>query len=196
MSSDYKTDYRSEALDRLLSTLKGDDTIDAWIASYVDRVQEFEDAAHPMLFQRDVDVAEGAQLDGLGVIVGEPRGGRDDTIYRIFLRCRIIVNNSRSRAKDLIDVVTARSGFTESFGNVDFDEYYPRTIYIRAKNLKEEYPDVVAGLLNEARPAGYTLFYIYSLQSNNDNVFRFSSGATSDTGVTWGFSSGKLAGAA
>lgn len=194
--SDLKTDYTPEALERLLTTLKGDAKTDGLIASYLDRCQELEAAAHPMLVQRDIDSAEGVQLTGIGEIVGEPRGGRDDELYRVFLRVRILVNRSRATASDLIEIVGTRAEQDPLSWNVELDEYFPRTIFIRARDFAEAFPQTVAALLRQARGAGFRLHYIYTEQKSDANVFRFATGATSDLGATYGLSAGHFAGAA
>lgn len=196
MSSAHKTDYTEEALRRLLTTLQDDEQIDGLIASYLDRAQELEDAAHPMLVQRSIQNAEGVQLDGIGGLVGEPRGGRSDELYRVFLTLRILTNRSRATADDLIEIVATRTGQDPSTWDVDLDEYFPRTIYIRAKHFDEQYPEVVAGFLRQARGAGFRIHYIYTNQEDDANVFRFSSTSSSETGVAHGFGSGHLAGSA
>ena len=48
---------------------------------------------------RDTDV--GAQLDGIGRIVGEPRGGANDADYRVAIKGRIQTNRANSRVEEI-----------------------------------------------------------------------------------------------
>ncbi len=69
-------------------------------------VQPIEDALTQLLTQRTLDTAVGAQLDAIGVIVGQARGGLDDDTYRLYLRARIAVHRSNGTFNDLIKVAT------------------------------------------------------------------------------------------
>ena len=71
---------------------------------FLRRCQELEDIFWDIIEKRHIDVAAGAQLDSLGLLVGEKRLERDDTDYRQAIRLRIRVNRSKGRIVDVIDV--------------------------------------------------------------------------------------------
>ena len=66
------------------------------------QVQEVEDAVYQILTDTVLETAEGAQLDGLGEIVGEERAGRDDATYRIAIRTRIAINLSEGTIENIM----------------------------------------------------------------------------------------------
>lgn len=67
-------------------------------------VQDLETACQQVLRQRSIDNAIGAQLDAIGRIVNEARGGADDDNYRRRVRARISVHRSKGGHEDLIKV--------------------------------------------------------------------------------------------
>ena len=69
-------------------------------------IQDCENALQQLLTQRALDTAQGAQLDALGVIVGQPRNGLDDDTYRLYLRARIATNRSNGTTENLIQIVS------------------------------------------------------------------------------------------
>lgn len=75
------------------------------IIASVGPAQDIENALKQMLLYRFVDTATGAQLEQLGSIVGQSRGGLVDDDYRRYLRARIVANFSKGRVEDLIKVV-------------------------------------------------------------------------------------------
>ena len=68
--------------------------------------QPLEDAWQQLRLLRSVDTAVGVQLDMIGEIVGQERGGMVDDDYRRFVRARIAANISDGRVFDLIKVAT------------------------------------------------------------------------------------------
>jgi hypothetical protein len=78
--------------------------------------QRFENASIEMLNERTVDVAVGAQLDLLGKIVGQPRLGFTDDLYRRYIRARIAVNRSTGKREEIIRI--ARLVLGDSLGDV------------------------------------------------------------------------------
>jgi len=69
-------------------------------------VQPIEDCLRQLLDQRSLETAIGAQLDAIGVIVGQPRIGLDDDTYRRYLRATIATHRSRGTVEDLLRVIS------------------------------------------------------------------------------------------
>lgn len=67
-------------------------------------VQELEDALLDLRAQLSVDDASNAWLDRLGALVGEPRDGLGDRLYRRFVRVRQLVNQSTGGVKEGIRI--------------------------------------------------------------------------------------------
>jgi len=88
----------------------------AIVAAFVgetDGVQALEDALWDLYSIRWPWIATGAQLDGIGDIVGEPRGSADDEVYRSLLYLRIAINVSEGEPERVIDAAQAATGATE-----------------------------------------------------------------------------------
>lgn len=154
-------------------------------------VQALEDALFDVLTKRMVSNAVGAQLDQWGKLVGEPRNGKSDALYRHFIRVRVLRNTSQGTPERLIAVLkgltdadklwftdarSQDSWHTETVSGVCFVSWDGPTIDTElAKNLKQ--------ILESVAPAGVR---IGKLAQGNDNTFRFDT-----TGQ--GFDEGKFA---
>jgi hypothetical protein len=98
------TDHVDQALDRLQEQFKDKPNIIGLITALLTNVQEVENEIFALYSERGLDTAEGAQLDQIGVIVGQPRAGLADGDYRRRLRARIAVNNSGGTVGEMIVV--------------------------------------------------------------------------------------------
>jgi hypothetical protein len=92
----------SEALARLLTQFQGQPAMAKTLESYLVQVQELEGVIYSLMADRYIDSAVGAQLDGIGTVVGEPRAGRTDIDYRIAIKGRIRSNRASSRVEDIL----------------------------------------------------------------------------------------------
>ena len=95
------TTHVSQGLKRLLSQFQGQPNFEGQLRSFLLQVQEIEVMFFSLIVERYLDNAVGAQLDGIGRVVGEPRNGKNDTDYRTALRGRIIRNRANSRIEDI-----------------------------------------------------------------------------------------------
>lgn len=69
-------------------------------------VQDLEDVLQTLLLGYGVDTAVGEQLNVLGRLVGQGRGGLDDASFRRLVRARISTNRSKGTIADVIKVTT------------------------------------------------------------------------------------------
>lgn len=76
----------ADPLRRLVEQFRGKPRIEALLKAIAAQVQHLEDVATDLRENRWLDSAEGAQLDGLGRILGLPRGAWDDEQYRARLQ--------------------------------------------------------------------------------------------------------------
>lgn len=119
-------DVTEDALDRLVTQFKDKVRVEGLIAAFTDQLQDAEDVVGDFLDFRHVDTAQGAQLDVIGKLVGEKRKGRNDDLYRLWLRARIAINTSRGTPQDLIKVFNIITGSTKS----NIHEYWPAQVEI------------------------------------------------------------------
>lgn len=98
------TDHVERALARLLEQDKGKPRLEALVKIFADRYQRIENVVTQLANNRWVLTAEGVQLDTLGEIVGEPRNGKIDDVYRLWIRARILINRSSGKVSELLRV--------------------------------------------------------------------------------------------
>lgn len=125
---EYITDHTDLALDRLATQFKGKPKIAGLITAFVEQYQAHEDCINGLLTLRYLDAASGEQLDGLGAIVGAPRGGRTDEDYKNLIIAKIGRNTSRGLPENLIAVFNLLTGSTRSH----FLPYFPASCDIYA----------------------------------------------------------------
>lgn len=69
-----------------------------------------EASAQALLTLTSIDDSSGTQLDRLGVLLGQPRGGLDDGTYRYALKARVKSNKSSGSVEDIYAVFVALLG--------------------------------------------------------------------------------------
>lgn len=92
-------------------------------------VQRLENAMIEMLTLRSVDAAVGVQLDVLGKLVGQGRGGLVDDDYRRYIRARIATNRSTGKREELIRI--ARLIVNDPAAKVYIARQGTATVFIR-----------------------------------------------------------------
>jgi hypothetical protein len=107
---EHVTDHEEQAYGLFLEQYAEKPRLAALLASYTQEIQGLEDAIWAVRIGRLLDNAEGAQLDVIGKLVGEPREGRADNVYRVLITGKIRVNWSLGRPKDVIETVRAVQG--------------------------------------------------------------------------------------
>lgn len=76
------------------------------LAEYDDaQLEELDKNIRDMSGQFDIDSAKDAELDRIGKILGEDRGGNSDRIYRIYLKLRTMLNTADGTVEDIIRFV-------------------------------------------------------------------------------------------
>lgn len=101
MTLDLVTDHSDQAMSLVIDEHQGLPAFEAWVRSYVDEVQEVEQAIYDVAYYHLIDNATGVRLDVLGRIVGQPRRGQNDDTYRVYITARIAVNKSRGANSDI-----------------------------------------------------------------------------------------------
>jgi hypothetical protein len=93
---------------------------------FVDQLQGVEDAVLDVKFLQQIDYAIGAQLDGLGELVGEPRLGRSDADYKPAIYFRMFLNAGRGEPELLIAAIRT---FTLS-NHIEYAEMHPAKVLL------------------------------------------------------------------
>lgn len=105
MSLTEKTTHGNEAVALLTQQFKDKRLIRKLLRSWIKPLQEIERVAFDILNARDIDQAEGVQLDLLGALVGAARGSMDDAKYRARIKVQILVNRSQGTVPELLTIV-------------------------------------------------------------------------------------------
>jgi len=147
-------DLLAEALDRVIEQLRGKPDFASLVSTFTAQVSGVQAAILGVLDDTIVAASEGAQLDGLGDIVGEERFARDDTIYRIAILARIRLNISNGTMQDIIALIEAVIGgaFT-----IRVDEYQPAAFIANVLEPIDPTmidPGVVGAIVRSGKPAG------------------------------------------
>lgn len=93
----------------------------AMLRAVMSPIQDFEDICTDMLDNRDLDSAEGINLDRIGQIVGAERRGDLDDKYHQVIRAKILENNSDGTAED----IQAAADIFTSADYTSFFELFP-----------------------------------------------------------------------
>jgi hypothetical protein len=179
-----KLNHVAEALDNLVQQFKGSGNLALFITSWVNEVQELEGMWFDLLENRWIATAVGAQLDGLGSIVGEDRQGRPDAEYRVAIIARVGINIGSGTPEQIITYVTT----VTDGANVELAEFFPAALTVRAvTTLTTAEATIIGNLLKEIKAAGVRIDFIYGISPESE-LKKF------DT-VGQGFDQGKFAGA-
>lgn len=104
------TTHVVDALARLVSQYQGDPMMVALVTAIVTPIQEMETAAFSLDAGRQLQNAQGAQLDALGTLVGVPRQGLDDATYLAYLLGSIAEDSSDGTAPALLRIAAQLFG--------------------------------------------------------------------------------------
>ena len=177
-------DHVPVGLDLLIEQYKGRPRIEGLLSSWLNRIQELEDAIWTVIDGRIIDTAVGVQLDTLGKLVGQLRGSETDEAYRAFIRARIRANRSLGHPGDLIAVTMLATGFSAS--GVAFTELPATTLIDLLTPTTDAVAAAVRALLAHAKPLGTALALGYSGYPEAD-TFAFADGDTVVTDTARGF---------
>lgn len=137
-----------DAINRLIAQFKDKPKLEAFLNAVSSELQAFEDASFELNSLLDIDLMEGAQLDGIGTIVVEPRQGKSDAAYRIAIRQKIAANAGSGEPES---VITAFIVATSPTGAVDYIEDYPAGFIIYGDGSQ---PANLQQTIEAAAPAG------------------------------------------
>lgn len=184
------TGHADRGAARQLAKLTGKPRLEAMLRSWLDTVQELEDVVFAMRSMMLVSEATGWWLERLGKLVGQPREGRTDDVYRVWIAARTLVNRSSGTAPQLIAIVEA---LTPDGTAVYVEDQYPAAMVVHAYGVVDlDTGNAIAELLQRARCPGVGCQFHWEMDPDA-NLFRFSASATvAETNVDHGFGSGVL----
>jgi hypothetical protein len=177
------TDHEGEGVELLLEQFKDKQRFEDLLKSYLAEVQAVEDAAWQLYLDRAIDNAIGVQLDKLGEVLLQPRFGLGDPEYRVLLKARVLVLRSSGTADELIGILQQVLGDSTA---LEWRPKYPAHAYLRVQEQLDADPDILAGLLQDAKSAGVAVTFGYHL-AESSKTFQFSAGSSGTTDTDAGF---------
>jgi len=127
MTSPTKINQITEGLERLITQWQDKPNVVGLFTSYLDSINELEDVYFQLLEERSLDTAIGAQLDNIGLIVGEPRDGRSDNDYRDGISLRVAINASDGTEPRVVELLKLLSGAETAV----YQENFPAGVIIK-----------------------------------------------------------------
>lgn len=181
------TKHVSQGLGRLLAQFQGQPNFAGVLSSLLTQVQEIEVMFIALINERYLSTAVGAQLDGIGRVVGELRLGRSDTDYRAVLSGRIRANRANGRVEDIHALFTILlPGFsftwTQSAGPAAFSYEIDQAL-----TASDPSAAVLDAQLQVAKGAGIGASLVYGEQPLA-NSFTFADGDTLQADTLLGYS--------
>src|SRR5690606_2715333 len=158
MSVEHFPDHAERALSRLAGQLRSSATHKGLVLALARQSQDLEDALIGFKILRQVDDASGAQLDGIGSIVGCAREGSEDPDYRARIKAQILVNRRSGEIETLIAIVS----LLLPGARVVVTEFEPAALDVRADDTALADPMRIAKLLKVAKAGGVKLTFSYS----------------------------------
>jgi hypothetical protein len=154
-------DHTEQALGLLIEAYRGLPRLTGLVASFTNRLQEFEDCNWDVLNKRLLDYTDrngnpahavGAQLDVIGRIVQRGRNGQDDATYLIYIRAQIFLNKSKAGRDEVITLLqlVEAAAFT-------YTEFYPCTVLLAFVDALAASPLVLLDLAKRAVTGGVKL---------------------------------------
>jgi hypothetical protein len=165
----------------------GDDTTDEdnrivkILKTWTSTLQPIEDTAQAMILQKNVDDAEGAQLDALGKLVGQGRAGLSDELYRKYIKAKIVVNRSDGVVEDLIKILVLV--LDDNTATIVVQNEGTATVRVRVGSsfLTDALALIYFGFLFRAKSGGVRLIFQWG-DVPDSQLFRFDIGPGLDTG--------------
>jgi len=194
MTLTHKLNHVVEAADLFITFFKSKLRIGGMLASYMEQVQDLENAFWEIFSETDVDTSAGVQLDGLGTIVDEARQGRTDVEYVLALKTRIAINNGNALPEDILETFYM---FSEG-RTFELKEISPAFFIIRmldALTLLDPTPTQFNNMLQSIRGGGIKAQFHYT-EVDDDATFEYASGdvAEADVDKGWANDAGTIGG--
>lgn len=146
-------DHEDQGINLLISQFKGRYRIEGWLKSVLHQIQDLEDANFEVGLAFLIDTAVDTALDALGVIVGQPRNGMSNDLYRIFIKAKIAVNRSSGTPYDIQTIAKLLDT------DPGYLEQYPASITVY---LSQDLSDLslrasINTIMQQGKPAGVSL---------------------------------------
>lgn len=103
-------DYFAHSKDLFIQVFRDKPRLNVILKAFARQADELEAVFWQILDARNIDKAVGIQLDIIGKLVGQPRVGTDDEVYRLYLKARIRSNRSSGKNIDIFALMELMLG--------------------------------------------------------------------------------------
>ena len=163
------SNHIAAGLNRLMAQYRNKPVLQNLLTVLLGRTQDVEDMLQGLQGRTNIAGSVGAQLDGIGYIVGQPRNGEDDATYRALLLVRIAINVSRGTTEDIIGAFVLMTGASL----VELRELYPAAFQLSTDVVITD-PYVLSYLpfmVQLVKPAAVDLVFISYFDSSDPFEF-------------------------
>jgi hypothetical protein len=140
-------DQTKQGLERLVTEWEDKPNVQGLVKSYLQNIEKVEKIYEQLLNERGVFTAIGAQLDVIGTIVGQKRGGNADPEYRQDILNRIAINAADGTPEKIIEILKTITGSAKA----QVFEHYPANVHAFISGAPS---NSVAEALQDITPAG------------------------------------------
>lgn len=151
---DFISDYGDRAASLLIEQFQKKVFIEGTVRALAELAQDAENNMRDVYSDRLLANASGAQLDGIGEIVGVSRLGSTDEEYRELIDFKIFLNQSNGEPETLIRALKTLTGSA----NVTYEESYPAGVVLTFDGTS--IPDDLVTKIEQIAPAGVSLTII------------------------------------
>lgn len=165
------TDYIRRAIALLPAQHQDKTNIVEFLSAFSNAMQSAEDGLFPLFTNRTLETAVGEQLDIIGRIVLEDRGGLDDDTYRIRLQARIATNKSEGTLEELLNIVALI--LLPNTATTQATMFFPAAIVFDVLDLSVDssLADTLARFLRDGTAAGVKVQVVTSESAQSDVLY-------------------------
>lgn len=165
-----RTDRVEKAIDTLLWQYRKSPVMAGVAASHAVQAQELESVFVAIWVGYMLPTSEGAQLDVLGLIVGEKRLQRSDDTYRIAISARIKTNRSKGVVEDILETLSNAKDY-----DYWLTEQFPASMNLQIlESIDEDTAEGLHSILTNIKGGGIAASTTWTKDINT--VLKFASG--------------------
>lgn len=158
----------AKAIARLTDLYRTKPNVRALVETLAERFAA-EDAVECELYRTQwISTATGPLLTAIGELVGEPRLGRADDLYRVWIQARVRINRTQGTIPDSYHLIRLVAG---KDAQIIYTPEYPAAYVLEVNGGTPVDPNEMYKLLDAVRPAGVGMSLIYTPYEDPATLF-------------------------
>lgn len=156
------TNHTTVALQRLLDQFQGLPNWEALLGAIAEQAQNLETVGEQLATLPSIADSVGAQLDNIGDLIGEPRQGFSDAVYRLHLTARVFLNKGSGTIPEILRMFAT---ILEAPEGLRLVERFPAAFELHTEDavaVPNDTAGYLARFLTEARAAGVASRFFWS----------------------------------